>query len=131
MTEASDAGEIKSIGRHVALQLVRTMDCAVYLLPEYRLEAIDQFTSAAKGTQHLFALTEPGASGPSGMILYSSEKGRRNGTTLLCRLLLVHGQAKTHVACALILHGIAKHNADRVEAQVTNHDPNADLRPRP
>ena len=69
---------------------------------------------------------EPGAAGPSGMILYSVEKGRRNTTTLSCRLLLVSGRTKTHVARALIDHSISQHSANRMEAQVTNHNPNPD-----
>ena len=124
MAESSDAGEIKAIGAGVANQLIGTMDCAVNLLPEFRAAALSQFTSAAKGTQHLLALTEPGAAGPSGMILYSVEKGRRNTTTLSCRLLLVSGRTKTHVARALIDHSISQHSANRMEAQVTNHNPN-------
>ena len=124
MAESSDAGEIKAIGAGVANQLIGTMDCAVNLLPEFRAAALSQFTSAAKGTQHLLALTEPGAAGPSGMILYSVEKGRRNTTTLSCRLLLVSGRTKTHGGRALIDHSISQHSANRMEAQVTNHNPN-------
>ena len=118
MAESSDAGEIKAIGAGVANQLIQTMDCAVNLLPEFRAAALSQFSSAAKGTQHLLVLTEPGAAGPSGMILYGVEKGRRNTTTLSCRLLCVSGRTKAHVARALIDYSIGQHSATRMEAQV-------------
>ena len=130
MSEESDASEIKEIGPQVAYREIHKLDCAVNLLHEFQIEAVNQFVSAAKGTQHLFALTEstePGAPDPSGIILYSVEKGRRNTTILSCRLLLVRGRTKIHVARALINHCITKHDANRVEAQVTNQDPSADL----
>eukprot|EP00320_Phaeocystis_rex_P012677 CAMPEP_0119058006 /NCGR_PEP_ID=MMETSP1178-20130426/2383_1 /TAXON_ID=33656 /ORGANISM="unid sp, Strain CCMP2000" /LENGTH=61 /DNA_ID=CAMNT_0007038895 /DNA_START=51 /DNA_END=233 /DNA_ORIENTATION=+ len=55
---STDAGNIAAIGAGMALQLIKTLDCAVNLLPEFRAAAISQFTSAANGTQHLLALTE-------------------------------------------------------------------------
>ena len=128
MSEASDAGEVKVISPDEAYRAIHTMDCPVNLLPEFQIEVLRQFTSARKGTQHLLALTEPGEANPSGVILYGVVEGRRR-RTLSCRLLLVSDQTKTEVAKALINHGIAEHTADRVEAQVINHDPNADIWP--
>ena len=128
MSGSSDLGEIEEIGANVVSELIGTMHCSVNLLPEFQIEVLRQFTSARKGTQHLLALTEPGEANPSGVILYGVVEGRRR-RTLSCRLLLVSDQTKTEVAKALINHGIAEHTADRVEAQVINHDPNADIWP--
>lgn len=103
------------------------MECAVHLLPEFQIGAVEEFVSAPKGTQHLLALTEPNEENPSGIILYRVHNGRQNTTTLLCRLLLVSVRTKTDVALALIRHVIGEQKPHRVEAEVTNHDPNADL----
>ena len=115
----ASAGKINAIGADVAKGLIETLECAVNLLPAFRAAALVQFLSAAaKVTQRLFALTEPGGAGPSGMILYSVERGRRDTTTLSCRLLCVSGLTKVHVARALLDHSISQHGACRVEAQV-------------
>ena len=130
MSEASDAGEVKVISPDEAYRAIHTMDCPVNLLPEFRISAVQQFVSDGKGTQYLFALTEstePGTPDPSVIILYSVEKGRRDTTTLSCRLLLVRGRTKIHAARALINHRMRDHRASRMEAQVTNHDFNADV----
>ena len=131
MTKSSDASNIEAIDPLRAIQLMQKMDCPVNLLYEYQVNALTQFASTAQENEHLYALTEPGASDPSGIILYSVEKGRRKTTTLSCRLLLVSERTNTQVARALIYHGITEHTADRVEAQVIYHDPNADLWPWP
>ena len=130
MSEASDAGDVKVIGPDEAYRAIHTMDCPVNLFPEFQTRAVEQFISADKGTQYLFALTEstePGTPDPSVIILYSVEKGRRDTTTLSCRLLLVRGRVKIHAARALINHCMRDHRASRMEAQVTNHDFNADV----
>ena len=65
-------------------------------------------------------LTEPGAAGPSGMILYSVGTGRQGKTKLSCILLFVRQKEMTQVARALIDHSISQHSASYMEAKVNS-----------
>ena len=123
MLGESDGQVIKPISADEAYELIQAMVCAVYLDPEFCTAAVARFTRAAKGTQHLLALTENGVSDPSGMILYSVGKGRKGKTKLSCILLFVRKKEMTHVARALIDHSISQHSASYMMATVIKSAP--------
>ena len=72
---------------------------------------------------HPFAALPTDARAAGFLALGRVEKGRRNTTNLVCKLLCVTGPAKTAVARALIDHSIAQHSANRIEAKI---DPASD-----
>lgn len=129
MTKSSEMSDIQQIDKARARHLLDQMLCPVNLHYVYQVDALVHFDPK---NAHLYALTLPGASDPSSIILYKVMKGRRSFNTLSLQLLLVSKLEDTQVedtqvAQALICHCADKHTANRVEAQVIYHDPNVDL----
>ena len=74
-----DGLKVEAIDAAQGGRLIRTLDCAVNLLPEFRAAALTKFSAAPKGTQYLFAVTEAGSSSPSAVALMSSLPTRHAG----------------------------------------------------
>ena len=132
-------GDVQNIGDDVkkitagrAKELLSKMHCTVNLNEKLRKQVLDKYDSDSK-TARLNALTLPGDSRPTCIILFEVTPSRRS-STLQCNLLLVNNLHAPLVARQFINHCISKHAADRVErveVKVIYHDPTLTFWPRP